>query len=966
LGAINSEAIMNDAEMLELLTLKAKQRRLEEQVAGLGAELQRLESKFSAPAPKASPPAEPPVTPPKPILVKPSIQPLRLDVTPPKPPVIEAYSSEPTQAPQVERTTAPEPTPIPPPFTPAPGFLAPAETGPAPAPSTGLEVRIGKFWFVRVGVVLLLTGLVFLGHYAYQNWIGLLGPAAKLAMLYTASGILLGTGAWLQRRETTRNYAQVLLAGGMAAVYFTTYAAHYVERLRVIESPALDGILLLGWAGFMVWMADRRKSEVLAMFSIGLAYYTSIITKTGSFTLYSNLVLTAAAVFFLVRNRWAALSFGSLIATYAGYGFWRFHNGEAWHWAMPGEGLWAGASFLAGYWLLFTAAVFLSKHEKLKDVNRATFLSLNNGAFFTLFLLTMWQTHTGGFWRVAIGFGLVLIVCAAAAARLLSAEPHAQNTYLTQGLVLVTVGLIAKFTGLQLGLMLAAESFLLLSLGLRLNNRVMRVGGYLSAPLAVVWSLTGLRESDPATLYLGAATGAFMVANALLADQQMKDCDRLFRIRVTWFTLLAILSWVGVTWVHAERGDLPALFAAQAVLLTFSFYLLRVREVVWISQGVASLGVLAWLGNAVAAYGPWGNHWQPGLLAALLFVLGHWWERPRLLAAPHPGRTFLRVLYGLQIHVVLMSWTQPHFSSDAWITVLCALAAGLTAYGALTRFWSLAGCAQVALISAGVLAVFRILDTHPNQWHMLSPMVAFGLLAWATERWLQARPVAAELHNTINAITQLYRWVVVGLLVAWVIEFIPEHDRVTVFTSLGFAAFVWAGLRRKREVFLQSGVLTGVGLLFFVTLWMSPEAARWSNLFAAGLLLAQQRLARRLPDRFELPTAAHTALICAGCATTLVWLSQWVIQTAGGAFYLTASWSALALALFAAGMVWRERIYRWLGLALIALALGRIVLFDIWKLDTLYRILSFMALGVVLLVLGYIYNRYQEKIREWL
>ena len=36
------------------------------------------------------------------------------------------------------------------------------------------------------------------------------------------------------------------------------------------------------------------------------------------------------------------------------------------------------------------------------------------------------------------------------------------------------------------------------------------------------------------------------------------------------------------------------------------------------------------------------------------------------------------------------------------------------------------------------------------------------------------------------------------------------------------------------------------------------------------------------------------------------------------------------------------------------------------KLETFYRILSFMALGVVLLVLGYIYSRYQEKIKEWL
>ena len=41
-------------------------------------------------------------------------------------------------------------------------------------------------------------------------------------------------------------------------------------------------------------------------------------------------------------------------------------------------------------------------------------------------------------------------------------------------------------------------------------------------------------------------------------------------------------------------------------------------------------------------------------------------------------------------------------------------------------------------------------------------------------------------------------------------------------------------------------------------------------------------------------------------------------------------------------------------------------LFDVWKLETLYRILSFMALGIVLLVLGFIYNKYQEKIKEWL
>jgi uncharacterized membrane protein len=74
----------------------------------------------------------------------------------------------------------------------------------------------------------------------------------------------------------------------------------------------------------------------------------------------------------------------------------------------------------------------------------------------------------------------------------------------------------------------------------------------------------------------------------------------------------------------------------------------------------------------------------------------------------------------------------------------------------------------------------------------------------------------------------------------------------------------------------------------------------------------------------------------------------------------------LALAFFTCGIALRERMYRWLGLGILACALGRVVIFDVWKLETLYRILSFLALGIVLLVLGFIYNKYQDKIKEWL
>ena len=89
-------------------------------------------------------------------------------------------------------------------------------------------------------------------------------------------------------------------------------------------------------------------------------------------------------------------------------------------------------------------------------------------------------------------------------------------------------------------------------------------------------------------------------------------------------------------------------------------------------------------------------------------------------------------------------------------------------------------------------------------------------------------------------------------------------------------------------------------------------------------------------------------------------------MTSGAHFLLTVSWAALAAALFAVGFALRERMHRWLGLGILACAVGRVFLSDVWKLEQIYRILSFIALGVVLLALGFIYNKYQDKIRQWL
>jgi hypothetical protein len=199
----------------------------------------------------------------------------------------------------------------------------------------------------------------------------------------------------------------------------------------------------------------------------------------------------------------------------------------------------------------------------------------------------------------------------------------------------------------------------------------------------------------------------------------------------------------------------------------------------------------------------------------------------------------------------------------------------------------------------------------------------------------------------------------------WICEYIPARERIWVLGLLGAGVFALAGWRRSLEGLCFSAVFTGAGLaLFWLPLFEAPKVYV-PNLLAIVVVLAQRQAARRLPERYPLPSAVHNAAMLIGGLTLWLLVSRWVRQYAGG-FYLTASWSGLALALFTAGIGLRERMYRWLGLGLLGCALGRVIIFDVWKLEQLYRIASLMALGVVLLVLGFVYNKYQDKLRQWL
>jgi uncharacterized membrane protein len=80
--------------------------------------------------------------------------------------------------------------------------------------------------------------------------------------------------------------------------------------------------------------------------------------------------------------------------------------------------------------------------------------------------------------------------------------------------------------------------------------------------------------------------------------------------------------------------------------------------------------------------------------------------------------------------------------------------------------------------------------------------------------------------------------------------------------------------------------------------------------------------------------------------------------------YLTAAWGVEAVVIFLAVLKLDERAYRWFSLGLLSICVLRIVLIDVWTLDALGRIISFIALGVALLLISFLYARHRELLRR--
>jgi uncharacterized membrane protein len=238
---------------------------------------------------------------------------------PTPPPLAPALEAEPVTAPEPATFAAPIEATAPLQEAPrsAPQDVtdqAPATTPPLPEAAPGFEERIGTRWVVWLGGLTLALGGFFMVRYSIDA--GLLGPGVRTLLGGAFALALLATGEWTRRQESTSaiallpiaNIPAVLTAAGTAVAFGTVYAAY---ALYGFLAPA-SAFILLGLVALGTLAAALLHGPMLAGLGIVAAFGTPLLVsseKPDFWALYIYLAVVTAAAVGLARIRlWSWLA----------------------------------------------------------------------------------------------------------------------------------------------------------------------------------------------------------------------------------------------------------------------------------------------------------------------------------------------------------------------------------------------------------------------------------------------------------------------------------------------------------------------------------------------------------------------------------------------------------------------------------------------------------------------------------
>ncbi len=823
--------------------------------------------------------------------------------------------------PATEAAAEPSPSPPPPPpvFAVAGPGVSPEEGAathptsippivPPPPALPGLEERFGTRWVVWIGGVALALGGIFLVRYSIeQGWIG---PGVRVMLGALLGAALVSAGEWLRRRENLEGIAglpsahipSILTAAGTTVCYATVFSAY---ALYGFIGPAA-AFVLLGIVALATLAAALLHGPALAALGLVGAQVTPLLVATDTpnyWALYIYLAVVTAAAFVLARLRlWRWLA-----VTAVAFGVF---------WALPGLGD-AASGTVAPHVFHATAGFVLAA------------LIIVAGLFFGP------EAAPGRIDVLSSGAVTAYLILAGL---LVVASDHDPATLVPFAFLVTATVAIAWRSDAAAGALPAAA--------------------LLSALVVVAWAVA------PELGHL-VASGP---GNGLGPEPSQTDIVLHFALGAFFAGLFGIAGYLAQG--RYAQAAIPLIWSTTAVLAPLAILIALYYRIHGLERSLPfaaiALGLAAWFAVAAEQLGKRAP--RPGVPAAAA-----------LHAAGSAAALALALTFSLE---------------KGWLTVGLALMAPGIAWVANKRplpllRWTAAASAVLVLVRIAwePRIVGADLGTTPFfNWLLYGygvPPLAFWRAGWLLRCRADDVP-----SRTLDAAAILFIVLFAGLEIRHAMNGGDIYaargglSEIALHVCVGLALAI--GLERLRQrtgnVVHDMGalIIAAVTLMLIVTEVFGAANPRLSGVpvggvflnlvllgygLPAGLAITLALIARRTrPMPYRIGAAAVSVLLALAYMTLEIMRLYHGPQLTGTisdpeSYTFSAVWLAFGVVLLMVGLPLDSKPTRLASAAVIGLATAKVFLIDLANLTGIWRALSFIGLGLVLVGIGYLYQR---------
>ncbi len=834
----------------------------------------------------------------------------RAAATPP-PAAPAPIPAPPPQSPPAPAQTEPA---VPPPVPPAaPATIAapsaPPRTPSSPPPSISFEERFGTRWVVWVGGVALALGGIFLVRYTIQE--GLIGPGVRIMLGALLALVLVAAGEWTRRKENlsglpglpTAHIPGILTAAGTTVAYATVYAAYGLYNFL----PPGAAFILMGIVALLTLTAALLHGPALAGLGVIGAYVAPLLvssTQPDYWALYIYVAVVTAASFALARLRlWRWLALAAIVLSAA--------------WTLPG--MTPGAVTAIGAHAFNTLAGFALA-----------------AVFLVCGLLYGPDAKPGELDRVSV-FALSVYLLAAALLVLASRHDAAALTVF----VVLTIATVA--------IAWRAEA----------ASGAVPVAAVLAMAVMAHWAV----QENLNFLKWPAGPAA-----PAIAEPQRYDYGSHLTLAAAWAALFGLAGF----WAQGRsiRALVPMVWSATSVFAPLAMLIALYYRIANLDRSLPFAGLALLLATifALATETLLRRDKRPGIAAAsAIYATG-------ALAALALALTFALEKGWLTVALALMAPGAAWVSEKRPLPWLRSLAAIMAALVTARVGWE----PRIVGDALGSAPIFN--------WLLYGygvPAASFWLAGYLLRRRhddLPARIVdaAAILFTVLLVVLEIRHYVTAG----HIYQTSAGLTEIALYVNAGLAMTI--GLehvrRRTGSIVHNAGACTVAALTLIAIvvdfvyvadpdLASHPVGPAFINLILLGYgipavlaitLALIARTTRPLPYRVAAAVTAMTlALFYLTLEVRRLFHGPILAGSTGDAeqYMYSTVWLAFGIVVLAVGFFLRSQPARLLALGVIALTIAKVFIVDTASISGIFRALSVIGLGVVLLGIGWLYQR---------